>query len=365
MQISTNYQKKKKKKKNHSKLPMARPKSSKPRKPRTITFIHPDLGIGGAERLILDAALSLQSRGHSVCIYTSYRDKNHCFEEARDGTLDVRVRGNYWFIPPHVAGRLHVFMAVIRQIVLTGELLWESGKKDSVDVDGGEEEDVFIVDQVPACVPLLKLLGPRFSAGNDQGGKRKRRNQRILFYCHFPDQLLSRRDEGGIFLRIIKKWYRVPFDLFEAWAVSAADCVVANSNFTKGVVRKVFGEGLGAVRVVYPCVDTGRKDKNEATLKGQAGEIRHVSEDGVLWDGLRVLLSINRFERKKDIGLAIRAYHALGEKYRKGTRLVIAGKKMCLHFLLHVRHLLTIYNLQEATIIEYLRTSNIIVNSTL
>ena len=52
---------------------------------RSIVFVHPDLGIGGAERLVIDAAVGLQSAGHKVTILTSYRDTNHCFEEARDG----------------------------------------------------------------------------------------------------------------------------------------------------------------------------------------------------------------------------------------------------------------------------------------
>ncbi|KAF5858988.1 Alpha-1,3-mannosyltransferase-like protein, partial [Aspergillus alliaceus] len=38
-----------------------------------------------------------------------------------------------------------------------------------------------------------------------------------------------------------------------------------------------------------------------------------------------ILLSINRFERKKDMGLAIRAFHGLGVEGRKGVRLVVAG----------------------------------------
>lgn len=42
---------------------------------------------GGAERLIVDAASGLQKRGHTVHIYTSYHDPNHCFEETRDGAF--------------------------------------------------------------------------------------------------------------------------------------------------------------------------------------------------------------------------------------------------------------------------------------
>lgn len=52
---------------------------------KTVVFFHPDLGIGGAERLVVDAAVGLQNRGHKVIIYTSHCDPRHCFDEARDG----------------------------------------------------------------------------------------------------------------------------------------------------------------------------------------------------------------------------------------------------------------------------------------
>jgi alpha-1,3/alpha-1,6-mannosyltransferase len=54
---------------------------------QNIVFFHPDLGIGGAERLIIDAAVGLQNLGHKVIIYTSHCDPRHCFDEARDGEL--------------------------------------------------------------------------------------------------------------------------------------------------------------------------------------------------------------------------------------------------------------------------------------
>jgi len=285
-----------------------------PRQPPNITIIHPDLGIGGAERLIIDVALALQSRGHKVIIYTSHRDTGHCFDEARDGTLDVRVRGNTIF-PGSVAGRGHVLMAVLRQVHLTLSVLGElatvgaiSGNEKKGEKEGVEE--VFIIDQLAACVPILKLLGEGFAHAT-------RGKQRILFYCHFPDQLLARRDERNTSLRLAKGLYRYPFDWFEGWAMSAADRVVANSRFTRGVVGSVFGGNtLGDVSVVYPCVDTAEKDKKI----GEEG-----IEEGELWGGKKILLSINRFERKKDMGLAIRAYHGLGEEKRRGTRLVVAG----------------------------------------
>ena len=48
-----------------------------------IAFVHPDLGIGGAERLVVDAAVALQDRGHSVIIYTSHYSRDHCFAESK------------------------------------------------------------------------------------------------------------------------------------------------------------------------------------------------------------------------------------------------------------------------------------------
>ena len=56
-----------------------------------VVFVHPDLGIGGAERAVVDAALALKSRGHSVTFLTAHHDPSHCFQETRDGTLEVSV----------------------------------------------------------------------------------------------------------------------------------------------------------------------------------------------------------------------------------------------------------------------------------
>ncbi|GAV04360.1 hypothetical protein RvY_14648 [Ramazzottius varieornatus] len=42
--------------------------------PLDVVFVHPDLGIGGAQRLIVDAAVALQTKGHNVRIVTSHHD---------------------------------------------------------------------------------------------------------------------------------------------------------------------------------------------------------------------------------------------------------------------------------------------------
>jgi alpha-1,3/alpha-1,6-mannosyltransferase len=205
------------------------------------------------------------------------------------GTLDVRVRGHTIF-PPTICGRLHILLAILRQIHLIIAIAIASKELEKL------EPDAFVVDQLSACVPLLRWLYPR--------------RQRTLFYCHFPDQLLANRGGSGPF-GILKKAYRLPFDWFEGWSMSASDRIVVNSNFTKSVAANVWpslGHSLG---VVYPCV---------------SDLIPSDSSDGPLWQGkFKIMLSINRFERKKDIALAIRAYSKMPEAARQGTRLVIAG----------------------------------------
>jgi alpha-1,3/alpha-1,6-mannosyltransferase len=153
----------------------------------------------------------------------------------------------------------------------------------------------FVVDQLSAGIPLLRYLYP---------------DPRVLFYCHFPDKLLAKK-EG-----ILKALYRGPFDFIESWSTGCSDGIVVNSKFTKGVFGDVFPNLRSREpKVIYPCVDTAPTREHDDDLSG--------SEK--LWKDKKVLLSINRFERKKDVGLAIKAYARLSVADRKETRLVIAG----------------------------------------
>lgn len=56
---------------------------------KNIVFFHPDLGIGGAERLVIDAAVGLQTLGYKITVFTSHCDPLHCFDEARDGNINL------------------------------------------------------------------------------------------------------------------------------------------------------------------------------------------------------------------------------------------------------------------------------------
>ncbi|EXF75059.1 glycosyltransferase family 1 [Colletotrichum fioriniae PJ7] len=261
---------------------------------RTVVFFHPDLGIGGAERLVVDAAVGLQNRGHKVVIFTSHCDKSHCFEEARDGTLDVRVRGN-WIVPPSILGRLTILCAILRQLHLLVQI-YATRELQSLN------PDTFFVDQLSAGLPLLQYLAPKAP---------------ILFYCHFPDMYLALGRE-----KWWKRLYRVPFDWVEEWSMGFADEIAVNSGFTKGMATGAWPKLAKRknFKVVYPCVDIAPKKESEKKAIGNGNK-----EEEAIWTDRNIILSINRFERKKDIALAVKAFAALPADKRKGVRLVLAG----------------------------------------
>lgn len=267
-------------------------KSDASSKPKNLVFFHPDLGIGGAERLVVDAAVGLQNLGHKVTIFTSHCDPTHCFDEARDGTLDVRVRGNTIF-PATILGRFQILFSILRQLHLLCAITW-TGELAKL------KPTAFFIDQLSAGIPFLRWFWE---------------DVKILFYCHFPDLLLVQNRKSWY-----KRIWRIPFDLLEGWGIRGADRVVANSGFTKGVAEGIWN-GLGGERgvgVVYPCVDTTEKQIQDGSGSGdQKGQD--------LWKHKKVLLSINRFDRRKDVALAIKAFAGLTDTERDGVRLVIAG----------------------------------------
>ncbi|XP_009769704.1 uncharacterized protein [Nicotiana sylvestris] len=224
-----------------------------------IAIIHPDLGIGGAERLVVDAAMELTSLGHKVHIFTAHHDENRCFEETLSGVFDVTVYGA--FLPRHIFYRLHAVCAYLRClfVALCLLLMWPSF-------------DVILADQVSVVIPLLKL----------------KKTAKVVFYCHFPDLLLAQHTTA------LRRIYRKPIDFLEEITTGMADLILVNSRFTASTFAKTFknldARGIKPA-VLYPAVNVDQFEKpNDTKLN---------------------FLSINRFERKKNIELAISAFATL------------------------------------------------------
>ncbi|KAI6022008.1 glycosyltransferase family 4 protein [Pisolithus marmoratus] len=260
-----------------------------------VAFVHPDLGIGGAERLVVDAALGLQALGHSIDIYTSHHDEKHCFDETRDDTLRV-----HHVVPPFPRswrGKFHILFAHARQLHLTKFLLSSCINK----------HDVFFVDQLSTCIPLLRLLG----------------GKRVVFYCHFPDKLLANGAfvEGKVQRRnvgIMKRIYRYPMDWLEEVTTRQADVILANSKFTARVTMAHFTSLKTTPKVVYPGINI---HAYETSVDMTDPDIVQVASSRP------TLLSLNRFEMKKNAALAVEAFSCLRGRptVPKGMRLVLAG----------------------------------------
>jgi alpha-1,3/alpha-1,6-mannosyltransferase len=246
-----------------------------------IGFLHPDLGLGGAERLMVDAALCLQAAGHRVTIFTSHHDRTRCFEETRNGSLNVRVYGD--FLPSHVGQRLRAPCTLLRMLYLTCRMLLS-----------GACCDVIFCDLVAHTLPLVRRLS----------------RAKILFYCHFPDQLLTPQRHGWY------RFYRLPIDRLEAFGTRMADRVLVNSQFTGAMFRQTFPMlHTVPMEVLYPGID--------CALYGPSDAVPETMEDTVM------ILSLNRYERHKNLSLAMMAFALLREHVSSAVfahlQFVIAG----------------------------------------
>src|SRR5262245_2577718 len=254
-----------------------------------IGFLHPDLGLGGSERLVVDAALHLQAVGHRVTMFTAHHDSVRCFEETRNGTLDIRVYGD--FLPSHVGQRLRAPCAIARMAYLTCAMAMY-----------GERYDVVFCDLVAHAMPLLKCFS----------------RAKVLFYCHFPDQLLVPQRQW------LYRLYRAPIDRLEALSTGMADRILVNSRFTATIFHHTFPHlHKVPLEVLYPGVDCARY-QSCPTDHGSTPEQDSVGDVGEI-----LILSISRYERKKNLGLVVEALALLQERLSSAAfaslRLVMAG----------------------------------------
>lgn len=249
-----------------------------------VIFLHPDLGLGGAERLVVDAALALQEKGFDVKFITSYHNPNHCFEETRDGTLHVTTVGEW--IPRSIFGRFYALCAYIKMIFCAFYICFF------------EKADCVFCDLVSIPIPII-----HFAISN------------VIFYCHFPDQLLS-KPEG-----FLKYMYRIPLNWLEEKTTSCADKIYVNSLFTKSVFKETFKCIKKEPEVLYPSINTRLFDEFIMT-NAKLPEINFT-------DDCFMFLSINRYERKKFVERSMNSFKIMGESLSPElwdkTVLVIAG----------------------------------------
>ncbi|XP_065201972.1 alpha-1,3/1,6-mannosyltransferase ALG2 [Planococcus citri] len=251
-----------------------------------ITFIHPDLGIGGAERLIVDAAVALKKNRHDVHIITAHHDSSHCFPETTNGFLPVTVVGDW--LPRSVFGRFCALCAYIRMLYAALYLIFFSDIKT----------DIAICDQVSACIPVLHF-----------------KIKTVIFYCHFPDLLQSKPGSS------LKTLYRAPLNWIEEVTTGLSDVILVNSEFTRSTFKNTFKTIQTIPKILYPSVNTKFLDEIDNN------SVVDLSELGIIKS--EYFLSINRYERKKNLNLAIEAFaqlkHKVSSEQWSNFKLVVTG----------------------------------------
>jgi len=165
-----------------------------------------------------------------------------------------------------------------------------------------------VVDVLPTAVPVLKALCGKCA---------------VLFYCHFPDKLLTRDTVNGVPIAsfssggVFRSVYRRLLDRLEEYSMSFSDLIVVNSKFTKGEVLQAFpslssSHGEDNIKVLYPAIDLSKFTPPDFTNASSTQPI----------------VSLNRYERKKNIDILLHAYAILLQKIEDKEmlpKLIIAG----------------------------------------
>jgi alpha-1,3/alpha-1,6-mannosyltransferase len=196
------------------------------------------------------------------------------------------------------------------------------------------EETIYIVDVLPIPLPFLRYF--QYSTSS------------LLFYCHFPDQLLIRPttttassssssssssiaathrrhyDGSSTTIRFLKHCYRYVFNKVEELCFHAADLIVVNSYFTQQTVVQTFSsfrtqqqqqqqqQQQLLLPILYPALDTAsidhilleisnNKHNNNNNNDDDDDQGKHATTTTPL------IVSLNRYERKKNIMLLLDA----------------------------------------------------------
>ena len=241
-----------------------------------VALLHPALGLGGAERLMVDVASELAQQGHHVDLFTAEHDPSHCFPETAPGQGPFRVYRVARWLPRSILGRCLAFCALLRALGITVAMLLHARRRPPVTARTWWRRstptpptttptsssssaarstgttgpyDVVICDQVAMFAYFVKLFAPSLP---------------VLFYCHFPDQLLSSSSSSSTLQHPMKKrghhsvafaWrslYRWPLDVLEQVGTARANRVLVNSHYTARAFAETFPHLTK--RGVTPCV---------------------------------------------------------------------------------------------------------------
>ncbi|OAF70252.1 GDP-Man:Man(1)GlcNAc(2)-PP-Dol alpha-1,3-mannosyltransferase [Intoshia linei] len=263
-----------------------------------VTFVHSDLGIGGAELAMINCAKALVSKNMQVEFIVAHYDRNRCFEETKKFKITTVCN---WF-PRHIFGKFHALLAFFHIMLISIFIALFRTTSNHLFyrffpiISETKKVDVVIIDQVSSAIPILRLF-----------------NYKTIFYCHYPDMLLCKlhTDYGfAIYRRLINMWERRSTNL--------ADFIIVNSKYTLEIAQKFLLDIDKHAVILHPVPCTSNYDEYKADVcEKRLG----ISQDDV------IITSVNRFEKKKNIVLALAAFYKLisNKLIKKNIHLVIAG----------------------------------------
>jgi alpha-1,3/alpha-1,6-mannosyltransferase len=336
-----------------------------------IIFIHLDLGIGGAEQLILQlaqASLAMNNADNSsnhnnnkakttsrqqqqqppvvdLDIVTTRCDAHHCFAavKPKTGNLHPHLHVYGQWIPASLLGdKGRALMSTIRLLYLAycvarrqqqhrsspnrnhrrngnAKRNGSTRENDDDDDDESDEDDngddtdtLIVLDVLPTPLPFLRWTT----------------NAALLFYCHFPDQLLTRSNTSSTAAAVnttttttSRRWYRSVFDQLENRTMQYADTIVVNSHFTKLTVQQTFpflhNTDQDDLPVLYPALDTSSLDQNNNNNKDIIGDDTDPKLAALL--KRRPIVSLNRYERKKNLELLLQAIQWIQQQQQESS----------------------------------------------
>lgn len=239
-----------------------------------IVLIHPELWNGGADRCAVGMIRHFLKSGHRVVWYTSWTDKYWNKDEFKG--VEIREQN----LPLHPGDWLTENIAIAWQLIFS-------------DLN----PDLLVVDHSASCVPMLKWRFP---------------NAKILFYCHFPQQLVT---PSRFFLY---RWYANLIGFVEDFLFSGVDTIMVNSNFTKENFVRVMPEiEAEKLMVVYPPCDVDAVGIGERAI----GRKERPPNDRYTF------LSLNRFWPEKKLHIIVEAAVNLKKRGRH-PRILLAGSVM-------------------------------------
>eukprot|EP00960_Hanusia_phi_P021928 649435-Hanusia_phi.AAC.1 len=279
---------------------------------------------------VVDAAVGLQNKGHRVVMYTSHHDKNHCFQETRDGTLNVEVIVlKFVFVLSPPSGLRTMKDALpppefnSSQVILLTQIRY----------------DVIIVDQLSVgTMTFGSVIVLRFCCLYADSSSHPPcngiENRLLLSFSGsqivWPVKVLmiAMVGEKEADLRRSRSWlkslYRLPFDWLEEFTTLLSHRILVNSKYTSQVFHETFSSAKISPEVLYPSINLKSYEQSGS------GTSKSSNEAEKLFETLRkftCFISINRFERKKNIELAVKAFGTLRGLCQEAESLPLAFLK--------------------------------------